>query len=52
MGLDSDAIVVSTHSRLKAAGSVVCTYKHKPKVSTHSRLKAAGQSLIGRILTI
>ena len=37
--------VVSTHSRLKAAG-VVCTYKHKPKqVSTHSRLKAAGENL-------
>ena len=35
--------VVSTHSRLKAAGSVTFwIYCHRV-VSTHSRLKAAGQ---------
>ena len=33
---------VSTHSRLKAAGSVVSMKTYDIKVSTHSRLKAAG----------
>ena len=36
------AIEVSTHSRLKAAGSILTTNKKKARVSTHSRLKAAG----------
>ena len=33
---------VSTHSRLKAAGSLRIVAAHILKVSTHSRLKAAG----------
>ena len=36
---------VSTHSRLKAAGSCYCRIYDKAKVSTHSRLKAAGSGL-------
>ena len=34
--------MVSTHSRLKAAGLPFNPYKTKQPVSTHSRLKAAG----------
>ena len=34
--------VVSTHSRLKAAGSRRSSCEMRPAVSTHSRLKAAG----------
>ena len=34
--------VVSTHSRLKAAGVCKCLYAIIECVSTHSRLKAAG----------
>ena len=37
-----DLIVVSTHSRLKAAGEVATCDFGKWSVSTHSRLKAAG----------
>ena len=37
--------VVSTHSRLKAAGSENMTVVTIPIVSTHSRLKAAGQAV-------
>ena len=33
---------VSTHSRLKAAGSLLKDVRNLKKVSTHSRLKAAG----------
>ena len=36
---------VSTHSRLKAAGSNSLTTRLLPYVSTHSRLKAAGSYL-------
>ena len=35
-------MLVSTHSRLKAAGSQVLQQSLKDLVSTHSRLKAAG----------
>ena len=35
-------IVVSTHSRLKAAGEYTCEEALQDWVSTHSRLKAAG----------
>ena len=38
-------IVVSTHSRLKAAGRRVTNGRIKIDVSTHSRLKAAGQEV-------
>ena len=34
--------LVSTHSRLKAAGAVMCATRNLRHVSTHSRLKAAG----------
>ena len=34
--------VVSTHSRLKAAGYLYFSRRWAHKVSTHSRLKAAG----------
>ena len=34
--------IVSTHSRLKAAGLRNIRFLHLSKVSTHSRLKAAG----------
>ena len=34
---------VSTHSRLKAAGTVPAKPTFPTQVSTHSRLKAAGQ---------
>ena len=37
--------VVSTHSRLKAAGSTPQQTRFKLNVSTHSRLKAAGGSV-------
>ena len=37
-------VVVSTHSRLKAAGTDLITHVAPYAVSTHSRLKAAGQS--------
>ena len=36
--------VVSTHSRLKAAGDTQADELDKRLVSTHSRLKAAGGS--------
>ena len=36
--------VVSTHSRLKAAGEQAAKYDYAGLVSTHSRLKAAGLS--------
>ena len=36
--------IVSTHSRLKAAGNAAVGYDIESKVSTHSRLKAAGDS--------
>ena len=36
--------IVSTHSRLKAAGSYSLLKNMGNKVSTHSRLKAAGES--------
>ena len=39
--------IVSTHSRLKAAGGYLNRYKGVTGVSTHSRLKAAG-SLSGK----
>ena len=39
------AHLVSTHSRLKAAGSVLANAASVFAVSTHSRLKAAGASL-------
>ena len=35
-------VLVSTHSRLKAAGGNAYIYKQRDVVSTHSRLKAAG----------
>ena len=38
-----DLIVVSTHSRLKAAGSESDKKRLLQMVSTHSRLKAAGR---------
>ena len=38
--------VVSTHSRLKAAGGTGGNGSRKLEVSTHSRLKAAGKSTI------
>ena len=34
--------LVSTHSRLKAAGVLIIIKKFHKRVSTHSRLKAAG----------
>ena len=34
--------MVSTHSRLKAAGGVINDTSRRQIVSTHSRLKAAG----------
>ena len=37
-----DSEVVSTHSRLKAAGKTDATAAKTTAVSTHSRLKAAG----------
>ena len=37
------ATIVSTHSRLKAAGIIACVPVRVGGVSTHSRLKAAGQ---------
>ena len=40
-GSDWD-IIVSTHSRLKAAGPTRTAGKNRMAVSTHSRLKAAG----------
>ena len=39
-----NAHVVSTHSRLKAAGADVDIVLKSLRVSTHSRLKAAGQT--------
>ena len=39
---DVAVILVSTHSRPKAAGMIVALDKHRPFVSTHSRPKAAG----------
>ena len=38
--------MVSTHSRLKAAGAEHLRYLNKQYVSTHSRLKAAGGGLM------
>ena len=40
-----DAIYVSTHSRLKAAGRRWTIMVAKAVVSTHSRLKAAGEAI-------
>ena len=40
-----DPLEVSTHSRLKAAGSGGVRHVAGGQVSTHSRLKAAGASL-------
>ena len=37
-------IIVSTHSRPKAAGTKMCTQSQNGSVSTHSRPKAAGQA--------
>ena len=45
MGLDAEAIVVSTHSRPKAAGWAASHIGDHENVSTHSRPKAAGQKL-------
>ena len=39
-------MVVSTHSRPKAAGTELQALKDKGLVSTHSRPKAAGLSLV------
>ena len=39
-------IIVSTHSRLKAAGTSLFTRSLRKHVSTHSRLKAAGLLVI------
>ena len=38
---------VSTHSRLKAAGSQMRIVSVSRTVSTHSRLKAAGMCMVG-----
>ena len=38
--------MVSTHSRLKAAGTSLTEFIGKSNVSTHSRLKAAGGALV------
>ena len=43
--------IVSTHSRLKAAGTASCDTGQPEPVSTHSRLKAAGQCYIAVRLT-
>ena len=43
--------MVSTHSRLKAAGIKIFSSASRPKVSTHSRLKAAGP-IKNHILTL
>ena len=40
---DNTLTIVSTHSRLKAAGRRAKTIRASREVSTHSRLKAAGQ---------
>ena len=37
-----DGYAVSTHSRLKAAGTMLDEHIKQMTVSTHSRLKAAG----------
>ena len=42
MGFVNDNAIVSTHSRLKAAGTEITAAKELITVSTHSRLKAAG----------
>ena len=42
---------VSTHSRPKAAGIVICDKNGDERVSTHSRPKAAGAPAKGRALT-
>ena len=39
--------LVSTHSRLKAAGVDHSSLRRMPRVSTHSRLKAAGHVVVG-----
>ena len=41
-GVIAGVMVVSTHSRLKAAGIPLVRKPTFPTVSTHSRLKAAG----------
>ena len=43
MGCVMSEILVSTHSRLKAAGSHLYGNHDFARVSTHSRLKAAGK---------
>ena len=49
---DSDALTVSTHSRLKAAGDFTFFIFVKHSVSTHSRLKAAGMMLASRRFSV
>ena len=42
MALENRSRIVSTHSRLKAAGKSLLFFIIDVNVSTHSRLKAAG----------
>ena len=42
--------VVSTHSRLKAAGNAKVIRQIARDVSTHSRLKAAGDDIVDKLL--
>ena len=42
----AQAALVSTHSRLKAAGDTSFLYRSNTSVSTHSRLKAAGKPCV------
>ena len=44
--LNTSASMVSTHSRLKAAGVIPVERNHSRHVSTHSRLKAAGMTIV------
>ena len=43
MHRDTERYLVSTHSRLKAAGTLERSSEMDLRVSTHSRLKAAGE---------
>ena len=45
MSLFTHSIIVSTHSRPKAAGVGFIFYRHSRMVSTHSRPKAAGDTV-------
>ena len=47
MAVESLTSLVSTHSRLKAAGQYAEYLLSHQTVSTHSRLKAAGRMSIG-----